>query len=163
MENIFQKLRFFNKLSEEEITNIINNSVKCSYKKGDYLFKEGDSSDSFHIICSGEVEVFVNNFGNSAIELLRTGEGSVIGEVGFIDGKERTASVRCIEPTKTLLISIELFDKIIQKNPNLALKMLKEIGSILSERLRWCDKVIVSSDEVMIDTKFLNAIELSST
>jgi CRP-like cAMP-binding protein len=161
MEQKLENIRLFNNLGAEEIARLIDKTEKRNFQAGDFIFKEGDESDSFHIIGSGRVEVFTFSKGQN-IELIKLGPGTTIGEVGFIDGQERTATVKCLVPTLTLSLTRDNFSEIIKTDPKLAMKIMKEIGIILSERLRWCDKFLVSSSDIRIGRKFLEAIGSSS-
>jgi len=161
MEQKLESFKLFNNLRVDEIAKLISLAKKQTFEAGEFIFKEGELSKSFHIVCSGKVEVFSSPDENQHIELVKIGPGSTVGEVGFIDGKERTASVRCITSTITLTLTRNEFNEIIDKDPQLALKILKEIGIVLSERLRWCDKLLVNNDDIIISSSFLHAIEAS--
>jgi CRP/FNR family cyclic AMP-dependent transcriptional regulator len=163
MEQKLEKIRLFKKLTVMEMARVMVNMDRSLYEPGEFIFQQDDDSTSFHIIGSGLVEVFsVNKENDQIIELIKLGAGTTIGEVGFIDGRERTATVKCIQPTLTLSLTKNKFAEMIETEPEIALKILKEIGTILSERLRWCDKFLVSNNEIKIGRNLLSAIETSS-
>ncbi len=161
MEYKLDGIRLFSKLSQDEMKELSDLLTEFTYEPGEFIFKEGEDSHSFHIITSGTVEVFSSFNQNQDVEIIKIGSGNTVGEVGFIDGKERTASVKCITPTTTLCLSKKIFTSIIESNSLLAMKILKEIGIILSERLRWCDKILVSDREMRVSSRFMDAIESS--
>ena len=65
---------------------------KTTIKAGQYLFKQGERSDSFYFIDSGEVSVLLEGK-NNGLRLSKSGPGTIIGEIGFYLHIERTASV----------------------------------------------------------------------
>lgn len=62
-------------------------------KKGDILFREGDTSDAMYVIKKGSVAV-TKSKGSSDIELAVLGPGEMIGEMAFFDGKPRSAGAK---------------------------------------------------------------------
>ncbi|MBO6838097.1 MAG: cyclic nucleotide-binding domain-containing protein, partial [Alphaproteobacteria bacterium] len=60
---------------------------------GEIIFRQDEPSDFACLIDSGEVEVFMESAeGEIAIALL--GPGEMLGEMGVIDGRPRSASAR---------------------------------------------------------------------
>lgn len=151
---------FFSQLNDKEISKFIKKTNIGIFNEGDFLFREGEESDSFHVIFEGEVEVSIQNE-NGRNDLISLGVGSIVGEVGFLDNSTRTASVRALKDTKTFFISKTSFDKLKELDIDLSIKLLREVGIILCERLRLCDKSLVDTTEVEINSRLLSAISSS--
>ncbi|NIX58834.1 MAG: FAD-dependent oxidoreductase, partial [candidate division Zixibacteria bacterium] len=67
---------------------------KSHFQPGDYVFKEGDPSNNFYVIESGEVEV-VRGAGTDDEKVLAIlGEGDFFGEMALIDNRYRSSAVR---------------------------------------------------------------------
>jgi CRP-like cAMP-binding protein len=64
--------------------------------------------------------------------------GHVLGEIAFLDGGERTASVEAIDPTEALRLSRTAFADIIDLHKGLALRLLRA----MARRLRQNNAVI---------------------
>ena len=100
---------------------------------GETLFQQGDLSDRAYIVESGLVEV-VAKTGDGEVVLARLGPGEVVGEMGLIDGSERTASVRALSDSELLVISAEqLRHKLREADPVVALlleTMLRRLRDI---------------------------------
>jgi CRP/FNR family transcriptional regulator, cyclic AMP receptor protein len=62
-------------------------------KKGDTLFREGDSSDAMYVIKKGKI-VITKAKGSSEIELAELGPGEMLGEMAFFDNKPRSAGAK---------------------------------------------------------------------
>lgn len=62
-------------------------------KKGDILFREGDTSDAMYVIKKGSVAI-TKAKGSSDIELAVLGPGEMLGEMAFFDGKPRSAGAK---------------------------------------------------------------------
>lgn len=98
------------------------------YNKGDVIIEEGASDKNAYIILMGEVVVYMKNQKLATLE-----ENQIFGEIGLIDGRERTAS--CVAGSDNVqvgVISPNNYDKLFRENPKVLLPILK----ILTDRLR---------------------------
>jgi len=68
------------------------------YNAGQVIFEEGYPADGVYFICSGKVDIS-NRRGDKRTHLATLGEGSIFGEMAFIDERPRTATVTAIEDT----------------------------------------------------------------
>jgi CRP/FNR family cyclic AMP-dependent transcriptional regulator len=133
----------FEDFSEQEMAELLKFSKALKFQPGEYLFKQDDISQSIYIIFSGTVELSAINNNDEEISFPVIGNGTVLGEIAFFDGKPRTASAKAIENLESIIISQEDFSRLENNNPSLAIKILKEFGRITAERLRWADEVLV--------------------
>jgi CRP-like cAMP-binding protein len=101
------------------------------YRKGELLFRENDDTQDFFIIKSGSVRVFKKQ-GQKEITLDILGPGMVAGEIASIDNVKRTASGVAISDTEVIMISRDIFSRIIEKIPD----WFRKIAQILVQRLR---------------------------
>ena len=130
----------FEDFSEEELSELLLYSKKIKFSSGDYLFKEGDVSDCIYIIFTGRIELTTKTEHNDKIQLPTVLNGTVLGEIAFFDGKPRTASARAIDNIEAMMFTHDSFEDMENKSPKIAIKFLKEIAKITSERLRWADE-----------------------
>jgi len=137
----------FEDFSDEEIQDILNYSAKKSYLAGEYLFHQGDLGLDIYIIFSGTVELIATTQEKKEIIIATLGDGTVLGEIAFFDKKARTVSARSITPLDVIILEYESFEKIEKTNPGLAIKILKEFGRIVAERLREADEIIIETSD----------------
>jgi CRP-like cAMP-binding protein len=138
---LFVKL-LFEDFSENELKEVLSISKPCKFNSGDFIFKEGEDSNSLYIIFTGQVEISSKQDNEDKISFPFVMNGTVLGEIAFFDGKPRTASARAFDEIDAMQITREAFSKLEIKNPPLAIKILKEIGRITAERLRWADEQV---------------------
>src|SRR5438309_1304634 len=62
------------------------------FDKGDTIFNVGDVGDSFYIVRSGAVQVFIENYEGTKIILRENLPGDVFGDISMFDGGPRTAT-----------------------------------------------------------------------
>jgi CRP/FNR family cyclic AMP-dependent transcriptional regulator len=133
----------FEDFSDNEIKEVLNYTQAYKFNKGDFLFKEGENTKSLYIIFSGNVEISALNSKGERVSFPFSGNGTVLGEIAFLDGRDRTASAQALDVLEAIEITPSNFQRMEIEKPQLAIKFLKELGRIVAERLRWADEVLV--------------------
>ncbi len=109
------------------------------FKKGDVLFRQGDDSDCAMRVSSGELEV-IREEGDVFVLLGHVRQGEWLGEMGVIEKRARSATVRATaDATVEVLTAQEFLDRV-SHDPALA----RELILRLSIRLRSIEDRIVS-------------------
>jgi hypothetical protein len=98
------------------------------------LFRQGDPSDFAILIRSGSADV-LRDAGDDAIVLGAVQAGEFVGEMGVLDGRPRSATVRAASSVEAELIERQVFLDRVSSEPELARKLLVR----MSERLRDVD------------------------
>jgi CRP-like cAMP-binding protein len=149
---------FFQDFDENEIAEVLGYADVVSYRNDSYIFKRGDESDAFYIVSSGELEVFSYEKGEKVVIALIK-RGSIVGEIGFLDGQERSASARVKSDVIALKITRDVFNRMEETDITLAIKLIREVESILADRLRHSDNLLVDYQTVKIDEKFMSNVD----
>lgn len=89
-----------------------------AFERDAVIITEGDTSDGFYVIKSGEVEVYSER-GGSFVFLSKLKSGDFFGESAAIMGEPRSASVRALGPCEILRLSGSDFAELAQSNPEL--------------------------------------------
>ena len=58
---ILRRVPVFTSCTEDQLHLIADRTRLVEYKKGEVVYREGDSADAFYIISSGRVRVFTND------------------------------------------------------------------------------------------------------
>ena len=122
----------FDELTPEDIVAISRHGIERKFKKNTVIITEGDSSDSFYVIKTGRVKVFVSDESSKEIILNSQGPGEYFGELSLIDDTPRSASVMTTEDSTLVLVTRPLFEKHLTENPELAIKLIR----YLAQRVR---------------------------
>ncbi|MBU3949052.1 MAG: Crp/Fnr family transcriptional regulator [Proteobacteria bacterium] len=137
---ILKNIPIFSCLDEEELFELNSVATKRIFPKNSLLINEGDKTDSLYIIASGKVKAIITDENGKEVILSIFGPGEYFGELAFIDGEHRSASIITRETTEVLIISREGIRDILSSNPNLAFNLL--VGVV--KRLREATKQIES-------------------
>lgn len=125
----------FKELSEDEWSSLLSHMERRKFPPGVTLLERSDSDRTLYMVASGSVAVFVTRNGHEH-ELGIISEGSVFGEMAFLDGRPRSAVVRSRENVEVLSLSYESFESLMSWEPRLACKLLLDVGRVMSHRLR---------------------------
>jgi CRP/FNR family transcriptional regulator, cyclic AMP receptor protein len=103
-----------------------------SLQKGEYLFREGDSSDAAYVMKSGKITI-TKQKGSSEIELASLGPGQMFGEMAFFDGKSRSAGARAATETVVIVLPFESLNAQFASFPQWLKVMVKTINDNLRD------------------------------
>ena len=82
---------------------------RAHFTKGEIIFRQGDVSDCFYLIESGEVEIIKEGKGTAPERLRLCAAGETFGEVGILANTPRTATVRSLTAVDVLKFSRQNF------------------------------------------------------
>lgn len=104
---------------------------------GENLLEAGDDCDEMFLIESGTLTAWGVGDDGRRVRFRRVGAGSVIGEVAFIAGGTRTATVAADETSVVLRLRADTFETLCENEPELGLLVHAELGKRLAERLAY--------------------------
>jgi CRP/FNR family cyclic AMP-dependent transcriptional regulator len=123
-------------LPEEEWNHILSEMQSYRFSAGDVVVKQGDASRIFYLVASGDLEVvFIADNGREK-QIMTIAPLTVFGEQAFLDGRARSATVRALTSSEVRGMTIENFDALAARYPDLARKLLFDLARIVSLRLR---------------------------
>jgi len=125
------------------LNKIIDNSdldkYRTTYDTGHVIFLEGDDTQDLYILTSGDVDVFKGN--KSMAEI--TEPGSLFGEMSFLLGAKRTATVKARNQVKAICIPKEEITTFLSESPTAA----RIITKLLAERLDETSQILYGLKE----------------
>ena len=130
------QISIFNNLDFNLLGRIINITYTKMYQKGETIFNEGDIGKAIFIIVSGNVEITKKISEKEEGILVILGSGDFFGEMALLEELPRSATARAIEESEIYIIYKVNFDSLIEKYPQVGVKIIKNLAAILSKRLR---------------------------
>ena len=134
---------FLGEASVEDWAVIVAHCERRRFRSGDVVVTAGDVDRSLLIVVEGELETVAERRGRSR-RLSPAPAGSVVGELGFLDGQPRSASVIATTDGELLRMSAASFESLAAVNPRLGRMMLWDLGRILAIRLRALTDVVMT-------------------
>lgn len=98
---------------------------------GETIFAEGDPSDEAYLIRSGRVEV-LKSTPRGVVRLAVLGPGDVVGEMGLLQERPRSARAQALEALAVDAVSRDEFTALLARDPAKSMEILR----VLFERLR---------------------------
>ncbi len=117
----------FKGLNQKDKEALINQHSYAIIKKNQYLFKEGEKPKGLVCIASGKVKVFKDGVGGRAQILKMLRPHGFIGYKALFSDNPWPFSAIAIEDTAICIFDKYSFGKILKKNPELSLKLMKVI------------------------------------
>jgi phosphoserine phosphatase RsbU/P len=140
-EKLLSQTPPFNSLPLEEIEYLEATMPSVNIEAGEVLLQEGCTDDKFFILMDGQVEI-IKAMGTQDERFLGLrGPGTLLGEMSlFTRDGSHSASVRALTPLNLLLISHEVLDSLLQRQP----KIMYEIIRMFSRRLESSENITIN-------------------
>jgi len=132
---MLQRIPIFHTLNRNEILEVNELLHERVYEKNEIVFEDGDAGHGVFIVVSGKLRAEPKQKMLKAA-LLDIGPGESVGELALFDEGPRSATVVAIERTVTVALFQAEFASLLTKNKNIGVKVLMEIGRIISRRSR---------------------------
>ncbi|VAX24222.1 transcriptional regulator, Crp/Fnr family [hydrothermal vent metagenome] len=133
MQELLKATKLFSFSSDDLIKWIDERSTWSDFKKGEYLFHEGEKAEKMYVIASGRVKV-VKEFASGKNAILGLfSRGSIVAEVTVIDRKPYPASAVAMEDTHAGGIPADVLREAIGKFPELSIRIIEGLGAKLRE------------------------------
>ena len=126
--NFLGDTQIFQGLPQAQLAALAQLARAESYGKGDFIFHQGDDGSGFFIVQSGRIKVFQLSASGREQILHIFGPGDHFAEVPAFDGKCFPASAAALEKTELLFFPHQLFLELLERNPTLAINMLKSFA-----------------------------------
>jgi CRP-like cAMP-binding protein len=122
--------------TEEEIGLLRGLGRTERFDAGATVIEAGSATDrDLFVVVSGTLEVH-RRAGGTETRVALLGPGDLFGEMSFVDGCPRSASVRALATTRALRVRPEDLDTLARTHPAVAVRFMREVARILSFRLR---------------------------
>lgn len=132
-EALLHAVPLFYTLSPEYIEMIAHNVVVNTYKKGDFIVKQGDEGDALYILSKGSAHILTQT-AEGQIKMAEVATNDYIGEIALFSGEKRTASVQAVEDVEALVLSVDTLKKVIHYSPNISFDMMRQMTLRLLEQ-----------------------------
>ncbi len=132
--------RLFRVLSNADLKPLAIPSSVSRYEADTTIFYRGDPPQQVYLILEGRVAVESMSNQGKAIALSALGKGEVFGEMAVLDGRERSANIRTLEPTSLLAIGNHQFHALLRDHTAFSQEVIQD----LVLRLRRSDAKIES-------------------
>lgn len=141
IEEFLKDIEIFKGLNAKELKMIANVCLTKKYKEGEVIFSKGDTSEQMYILKSGRCDVKISTGGVAeTYTIYPLKPGDIFGEVGFIDGSPRSATVKSNKEVEVVELPRDAFATLCMEEPHIGHIVMRNIAVILARRLRETDE-----------------------
>lgn len=127
-------------------------------EKGQRLFSHGDPSEAAFAILTGEIEIAIPGLDGRAVWLARIGAGSVVGEMGALDGTPRATNATATRRCELLRIERALIHDALTAEPQAAMALI----GVLTRRLRETDALVERTSSMELGKRLARFLLIES-
>ncbi len=98
-------------------------------RAGQVVFHQSEDGDSLLCVVGGQLETLVKDNAGQEIVLAVVGPGDAVGEMSMLDGRPRSATLRCTEDARLLVLERDDLLTVLRRSPHLALDMMAEMAA----------------------------------
>jgi CRP/FNR family cyclic AMP-dependent transcriptional regulator len=126
------------KLTAEQVAEVSPKLVRQSYEAGQVIINQGDAPDRFYIVIDGQAEVWHEGLSGQSDEIDIRKPGEYFGEVGLLQDRPRSATVRAPEDGRVEVLAMDRQDFLDLMNEskatemNVAQEMIQRLISLAS-------------------------------
>lgn len=122
-------------LEPSDIARIREVCARVPVGAGEELIRKGDTSDDLYIVADGSFKVYDDTLGEDFVHAILE-QGDIFGEMSFIDGMDRSASVKAVSDGSVLRMGKGEFDTLLASSPDTAMLFFFTLSRVIAGRLR---------------------------
>ncbi len=130
--------KFLDDLTDVERTEFISRCEKKVFLAGTEIVTKDDTSRVMFLIKTGSATAS-DSWDEDSVPLAIFSEWDVFGEMSFLDGSPRSATVKATEDSVVYSIEWDKFLELIDSKPVITTKILLSLVKILINRLQFID------------------------
>lgn len=131
--DVLRRVPMFAVLRGDVLQGIGRRFVETNYQPGEYLFFEGDPAKRMYVVAAGKVKLVKHSESGQDVILQVFTRGQVFGGIAFLVGATYPASAQAQTAVTVLSISSETFREIVHRHPDVALIVVRVLGTRLMQ------------------------------
>lgn len=133
-QDLLRKFPLFAYLSESEARLLAEEIREVTYGKSEYIFREGDPTEWFHIVKKGTVKCTKSSQDGRDMTLKVLTPGDLFCcEAAVFEGSSHPGCAKVLDQATVLRIPKKRYLEILRKNPDVALEVIQYLGERLRE------------------------------
>jgi len=120
-------------LNDEERRVLAGAMTLRDLMPGEVLVQEGSADDHLYVVASGVLGVVKGAGGEGEVTLNAIRPGDVVGELSFLDGATRYASLVALSDTRVLGLSRESLEGLLETRPKVVYHVMRAIVRVVHD------------------------------
>jgi len=130
---ILKGVPIFAKIEPAKLKLIAFTGERMTFNAGQELFHQGDRGDAMYVILAGVADVLIDNDSGGQIPVAEMRKNNFVGDMAILGDVPRTATIKARESLTTLKISKDMFYRLAEEVPQMAIEMMRELAHRLED------------------------------
>ncbi len=139
--DLLRQIPLFSNIEPSKLKLLAFTSERVTYGPGQTLFQQGDMGDAAYIIMDGDAAILIDT-PDGPLTVATMGRNAIIGEIAILCDVPRTATVRAESTLVTLRISKDLFFRLVNEFPQMAVEIMRELARRLEKTTAQLQKAV---------------------
>jgi len=147
-EGSIASIPFFKGLSTPDLVAILGITTTKTVEIDENIFSQDDPSDGLYVLLTGKLQIYIFSgfIGGASKVLAELSPGQYVGEMGLIDGQNRSASVKSLETSEVLFIPATGFSLLLESRPAIAKQLINSLCDLINNQ----PKLIINSEKAIL-------------
>ena len=124
---LLRRTDFFGALSERELRDVAKSIKGRRLNRNQVLFRQGEAPDALYIVASGRLRISASDRAGNEKVLAFLGTGEVVGEMGLLSGRPRSATAVASTEVDLLQLRKTDFDALVASNHDVMLDLARAV------------------------------------
>ena len=140
-----RQVPIYKDFSKKEFTELEKMVHHRTYASGDFVFKNRAPGEGMYIIMKGTIKITIGTRSGDEQVLAELKEGDFFGELALFDNEPRSANALATTDSKLIGFFTADLLSLQDRNPQMTNKILMNLGSMLGERLRSTNHLLLEA------------------
>lgn len=136
LKDLLAEHPFFQGLDENDLELIAGCGRNVKYNAGEYIFREGDVSDTFYLIRYGRVALEIHVPGRGPVVIETLNEGDVLSWSWIVPPYRKQFDARALTLVRALAFDGLCIREKCEEDPRLGYELLRRFIQIIGKRLQ---------------------------
>lgn len=158
-----KEIPLFNLVKRSERQRLAGEVTETRYTKGDFIFREGDPAEFFHIVKEGTVKCVKTSSEGKEVTLKVLMPGDLFCcEAAVFDGAPHPGCAQPMGEVSVLRLRKKAYFEMLKRNPDAAVEVIKYLGNRLNEAQEKAKVLALDGAEQRLAGLLVNLAERSS-
>lgn len=128
---LLARISWLNALNDDELDSLAANVIEREFRPGDVIVSQGEQGTSLFMLVEGTLEASTMSSENREEKVGTIKPGQALGEMSFLTGEPRGATVTALTNAYVLQLRRDAFEPIVRARPEIA----EQLGKTMAKRV----------------------------
>ena len=135
-QKILREHPLFKKLSDSQLTELIEDSQLLNLERGAYVFRQGEACNHFGFIIAGSIKIYrLNPDGQEKVFDVISERNTCAEAMLFLDTGTYVATAQTVQPSQLLWFSNATYTRLLGDSPETAIALLTTLSKQMHQRI----------------------------